>query len=136
MAITDAGMANNSRPFSQYDQTISPTQEDNGGTGGDDRPIQGEDRGNFSAGGLKTVSKVDYPIPSDPHAPEGYPENGDSANIPDYGLNENVEVGMKDGKIHNFGLSDKEVGTSPDPTIANMGFQGSTGPRNDKNVLD
>jgi hypothetical protein len=68
-----AGMANNDRPFTQYDNTISPTQEDNGSNGADDRPVpdNGTKGANFSAGGMRSVSKVDYPLPPDPNSPSG-----------------------------------------------------------------
>lgn len=115
------GMASNARPFTQYDDNISPTQEDNGGNGAGDAPIQdnGTRDANFSAGGMRTVSKVDYPLPPDPHAPPGQIDGGD-AEVADFGLNEKVEVGF-DGGVHDYGLTSGEVGAK-DGSIEDQAF--------------
>ena len=79
----------NSRPFTQYDQTGS--------------------HASFSVGGMPSVSRVDYPLPKDPHAPPGYDPDGNQAETNDYGINERVEVGH-DGPAQDYGLSGPSAG--------------------------
>lgn len=134
-----AGMSNNDRPFTQYDDTISPTQEDNGSNGADDRPVpdNGTKGANFSAGGMRSVSKVDYPLPPDPNSPSGKDYSDGGAEISDFGLNEAVEVGH-DGNICNYGLVGgyaKQDGA--DDSIAGQGFgSGSAGGGKTENTKD
>jgi len=54
---------------------------------------------------MPSVSRVDYPLPPDPHAAPGYPEpaSDEGANMADIGLNEEVEVGCG-CTIANYGL--------------------------------
>lgn len=75
---------------------------------GDDRPIQdnGTKNANFSVGGVTHVSKVDYPLPPDPHAPPG-PADSSDAEIQDFGLNESVEVGLKSNQLE-YGIGGKK----------------------------
>lgn len=119
------GMQNNKRPFTQYDDNISPTQEDNGGNGAGDATIQdnGTKNASFSAGGMPSVTKVDYPLPQDVNSPEGkdYSDNG-GAEVSDQGLNESVEVGFNGG-IHAYGLVSGQVKQGPmDDSVAGQGF--------------
>ena len=113
-------MQKNKRPFTQYDDNISPTQEDNGGNGASDRPIQdnGTKDANFSCGGMPTCTKVDYPLPKDPHAQ--YLTTPDA--IDEFGLTAK-EVGFNEG-IHNYGLTSGEVGAS-DGNVEDQAFIGS-----------
>jgi len=124
------GMQNQKRPFTQYDDNISPTQEDNGGNGASDAPIQdnGTKNAHFSAGGMPSVTKVDYPLPRDVNSPEGkdYSQNN-GAEISDFGLNEGTEVGFNGG-VHAYGLVSGEAKQGAiDDSIAGQGF-GSGGP--------
>lgn len=122
-----AGMKNNDRPFTQYDDNISPTQEDNGSNGASDRPVpdNGTKDANFSCGGMPTCTKVDYPLPTDPHSPEGKDYHAQGQNgeeISDFGLNEKVEVGFNGG-VHAYGLVDSEVKQDKaDDSVAGQGF--------------
>lgn len=124
-------MENQKRPFTQYDDNISATQEDNGSNGADDRPVpdNGTKSAHFSAGGMPTVTKVDYALPPDPHAPPGpsdiasTPHNPESPDeIADYGLNERVSVGFNGG-IHEYGLVSGETKQEGmDDSISGQGF--------------
>lgn len=135
-----AGMQNNSRPFSQYDDNISPTQEDNHGAP-DDRPVpdNGTRDADFSCGGMRTCPTVSYPLPQDPNSPEGkdYSDNN-GAEISDFGLNERTEVGFNGG-IHAYGLvgSEASVSSPQNPTgtgDSGIGFGGSAGGGKDENI--
>jgi len=65
----------------------------------------------FSVGGCptETESKVDYPLPKDPHAPPGYDNDSDQAEPNDLGLDESVEVGH-DGPAQDYGLTGPAAG--------------------------
>lgn len=120
------GMQNQKRPFTQYDDNISPTQEDNGSNGAGDAPIQdnGTKNASFSVGGMPSVTKVDYPLPPDPNSPSGkdYVQGQNGEEISDFGLNETVEVGFNGG-VHAYGLVGGEVKQeSMDDSIAGQGF--------------
>ena len=86
-----------------------------GGSAGDERPIQdnGTQGKTFSVGvgGQPSETKVDYPLPKDPHAPPG-PDAGDRNDdeISDYGLNESVEVGHKGNFQSDYGISGPPAG--------------------------
>ena len=77
---------------------------------GDDRPIQdnGTKNASFSVGGVTHVSKVDYPLPPDPHAPPG-PDAGSRGDdeISDFGLNEAVEVAQQGNQLQ-YGIGGKK----------------------------
>ncbi len=124
-----AGMQNQNRPFTQYDDNISPTQEDNGGNGAGEAPVQdnGTKNASFSAGGMPSVSKVDYPLPPDPNSPAGKAYSGDGAEISDFGLKETVEVGFNGG-VHAYGLVDGEAKQgNVDDSVSGQGFASGSG---------
>lgn len=115
------GMQNQKRPFTQYDDNISPTQEDNGSNGAGDAPIQdnGTKNANFSCGGMPTCTKVDYPLPKDPHASE---PGGNEDHLQNYGLASGMATGDHGG-IHGYGLAGGEVKQDgADDSVAGQGF--------------
>lgn len=133
------GMQNNDRPFSQYDQTISPTQEDNGDNGASDRPVpdNGTKNAHFSVGGMPSVTKVDYPLPPDPHDPNGAYDGGNRDHLQNYGLKDGIGNSF-DGGFHEIGLASGETKQSGmDDSISGQGFGGaSAGGGVDKNTKD
>ncbi len=62
---------------------------------------QNEITATFSVGGMPSVSKVNYPLPPDPHSPDYRDVEG--AQVADIGLNESVEVGH-DGGVNCYGI--------------------------------
>lgn len=120
---TNKGMANNDRPFTQYDGETDSTQTDTA-LSADDRPIQnnGTENAHFSAGGLPNVTKVDYPLPRDPHAP-GMPESKDA--IDEYGLSTSETGPVKDQLQYGLEGEAKTTGGN-ESSIANYGLYGAS----------
>lgn len=64
---------------------------------------QDETTATFSVGGMPSVSKVDYPLPPDPHAPHGNDSDNDMNTALTYGVDESKEV-SHNGGVANYGL--------------------------------